>query len=391
MEKIRKIILIFAVLACGICLLLAAVSAVSNLGLPQGSISLETLSESDKVRLAEALHLRQSLGESVWTGWGQADIPVILYNENYAFLVGYPQPPPGWVKVPAGIQRGSAWDPVPGDSFEQQTYYRQRLPGSGITPEAFTVLVGDHWVSSLQILDWAKISLVQTIRQDLPAFLRPIFPYRLFLGQLIEGSDQYISLMEHEAFHAFQGSLAAGKFSAAENASSQYASQYSWEDAFLQADWQQELELLADALQSSDDGAASEIVRRFLDTRSARRGARQIAPQLAAYEQQREWLEGLARYAELEIWRQADSGKYVPIASTEALADFKAYAGFAKRWSQEINQMKRMADDEGDGRFYYSGMAQAFLLDRLLPGWKVRAFEDGVWLEDLLAEAVSGR
>jgi hypothetical protein len=39
-------------------------------------------------------------------------------------------------------------------------------------------------------------------------------------------------------------------------------------------------------------------------------------------------------------------------------------------------------------RFYYSGMAQAVLLDRLMPDWKVRAWSEGVWLEDLLAEAV---
>ena len=50
--------------------------------------------------------------------------------------------------------------------------------------------------------------------------------------------------------------------------------------------------------------------------------------------------------------------------------------------------MLRMYYDEGDGRFYYSGMAQAYLLDRLLPGWKQRAFEDGIWLETLLIEAL---
>jgi hypothetical protein len=34
-------------------------------------------------------------------------------------------------------------------------------------------------------------------------------------------------------------------------------------------------------------------------------------------------------------------------------------------------------------------MAQATLLDRLLPGWKARALSEGVWLETLLAEAVA--
>ncbi len=44
--------------------------------------------------------------------------------------------------------------------------------------------------------------------------------------------------------------------------------------------------------------------------------------------------------------------------------------------------------DQGNSRFYCTGMAQAFLLDRLAPGCKTRAFDDGVWLDDLLAEAV---
>jgi hypothetical protein len=34
-------------------------------------------------------------------------------------------------------------------------------------------------------------------------------------------------------------------------------------------------------------------------------------------------------------------------------------------------------------------MAQAVLLDRLYPGWKDKAFQPGVMLEDLLREAVA--
>jgi hypothetical protein len=50
--------------------------------------------------------------------------------------------------------------------------------------------------------------------------------------------------------------------------------------------------------------------------------------------------------------------------------------------------MKRQAGREGEARFYYTGMAQAMLLDRLLPGWKTRALSRDIWLETLLAEAV---
>jgi hypothetical protein len=47
-----------------------------------------------------------------------------------------------------------------------------------------------------------------------------------------------------------------------------------------------------------------------------------------------------------------------------------------------------MADDGADGRFYYSGMAQAMLLDHLMPDWKNQVLNEGVFLEDLLETAV---
>jgi len=68
---------------------------------------------------------------------------------------------------------------------------------------------------------------------------------------------------------------------------------------------------------------------------------------------------------------------------------FKLYRGFTNRWNRELDQMKRMANDEGDGRFYYSGMAQAYLLDRLSPGWKDSLTKDPTLnLEFLLSQAV---
>lgn len=46
--------------------------------------------------------------------------------------------------------------------------------------------------------------------------------------------------------------------------------------------------------------------------------------------------------------------------------------------------MRRTAGRSGETRFYYSGMAKAVLLDRLLPDWKEQVFNPNVMLEDLL-------
>ena len=128
MKKLKKVLLFGLLGILGACLLLIGITAVSNANLATASQTLDHLSESQKAYLQEATHLRQELGEQLWSGWGEADIPLIVYNEAYAFLTGYPDPPDGWVKMPDGLQRGSAWEPVPNDSFQGEVYYRQPLP-----------------------------------------------------------------------------------------------------------------------------------------------------------------------------------------------------------------------------------------------------------------------
>ena len=182
--------------------------------------------------------------------------------------------------------------------------------------------------------------------------------------------------------------MAAEKLAAAENANIQHESQYPWENEVLQSDWKTELELLADALRLTDPDQSLELVRRFLEDRAARRASAGLSPELIAYEQKREWLEGLARYTELEIWRLASTNGYLAIPETGDLPRFDNYLLFEQHWTNELAQIPRMAGDDGDGRFYYSGMAQAYLLDWLMPEWKNQAFQEGVWLDSLLEQTV---
>lgn len=83
----------------------------------------------------------------------------------------------------------------------------------------------------------------------------------------------------------------------------------------------------------------------------------------------------LARYADLEIWRLASTNVYLSVPETGDLPWFDNYPLFERRWTNELAQIPRMAGDDCDGRFYYSDMAQAYLLDRVLPDWKVNAFD----------------
>ena len=372
-----------------LCLVLAGISAVINRTLPTKSAEVQVLNEAEKARLVEFFQVRQQLGSKVWPGWDTAVIPIIVYNEAYAFLLDYPNPPAGWIKVPQNVPQGIAWELVPDDLFNGKPYYRQPLPASGATPQAFTVRVGEQWAASMTTMAWMEISLTNQFRTDLPPFLQPIFPYPLVTNLFLRGSDGYISLIAHESFHAFQGTTAPERLAAAETAVSRTEADYPWEDTTFQEAWQTELDLLAEAVQADTEAEMAALARQFLAQRSRRRQEAGLTSEQIMYEQQREWLEGLARYVELEIWQQASlAANYEPTAALQDDPDFSGYTTFAKRWSQEIGQIGRMADDSGDGRFYYSGMAQAVLLDRLLPEWKSQAFAEDIFLEDLLATAV---
>jgi len=107
MKRICKFLTIILSLT-GICVVFLAISALGNLTLSNRSTSVEALSAGYKARFAATWHLLRELGEKTWPGWGQTDTPLIVYNDEYAFLVGYPNSPEGWVKVTAGIQRGGA-------------------------------------------------------------------------------------------------------------------------------------------------------------------------------------------------------------------------------------------------------------------------------------------
>lgn len=91
-----------------LCLAAAGLVAWDNARLPNHSEFTDKLSQAEKARIIEAQHLRQTFGDEILPGWGQAAIPVILYNEEYAFLTGVNTPPPtGWKTIRSGEQRGT--------------------------------------------------------------------------------------------------------------------------------------------------------------------------------------------------------------------------------------------------------------------------------------------
>ena len=386
------LILILGVL--GLCLGLTALSAVINLFVSDQTNQPDQLEDVDIARVLEAQHLRQELGDQVFPGFGTVEIPALIYNEGNAFLIGMSDPQPGWVKVPQELNRGEAWQPMPPlEAYPHEVYFRTGYDRNDPKqePDAFTVRVGNTYVASMPSADWFRVGLMNQFRKDLPGFLKPVFPYSLVASIFFPNSDTYLSMIQHESFHAFQAVWAQPRFEQAEWDGIRLSDLYPWENQAGIDAWQQELDVLKAALKSEDKEGARQMAQQFLDHRDARRKSMQLSADLIRYENQREWVEGMARYSELETWRlAATDDRYQPLVDIHSDRKFKDYQTFDERWSRELDQISRMAEDEGDGRFYYSGMAQAYLLDQLHPSWKLSLAADPMLnLEDLLRQALT--
>jgi hypothetical protein len=372
-----------------ICLLATTIAYLTNLSLPSKSESIDRLGHLEKARLAEAQQVRSAFGEAVWPGFGQADIPVLVYNEAYAFLVGYPDPLAGWVKVPNPGRRGQAWEPVTDDAYQGQMYYRQSVADAAGQIGSFTVQVGTRWTASMTTLEWGMIELVREMRAGLPPGVNAIVPYRLVTSQLLD-TDQYIFKLVHECFHAFQGQQAESRLEQAELAVRRFEDSYPWDDQAQKDGWLSEFQALKTGVQASSKAEKMDAVRQFLQKRQERRAGAAFSPQLAAYEMQREWLEGVALYVEYDTWRNlVEAADYQTQPGLKNDPDFHGYGAFQSKMDAAIASPRAMVMQR-DTRFYSAGMMEASLLDDLMPGWKAKIFQDGVYLEDLLRQAVEG-
>jgi len=239
--------------------------------------------------------------------------------------------------------------------------------------------------------EWTVIKMGNEVRDGLPPVLRIVVPYRLagrFFAGLTLNTDAYICAMAHESVHAYQGIVAPTRLADAEIALGRDGDRYPWENRTLHDGWKTELDALAAALSEQDEKRTIELSRKFISTRRARRLSRDLDTSLVNLERLREWEEGLAKYTELAIWKLASTDStYRPILDLRSDPDFMDYKGFRQQWMQEVTTL-RLQSGAGETRFYYSGMAQAFLLDRLLPDWRMRGLREGGSLEDLLSEAV---
>lgn len=368
---------------------LMVVSAIYNTTLSSSSAVTEKLTAPQKAYIAEYFNLQEEVMSEIWPDYNDINIPVIVYNEEYAFLVGMKDPDSGWLKMPSNEHRGGEWEVVENDDFIGEPYYRQYLPDPAINPENFTVKVGSAWASTMQTKEFAEVSFYTGFKSELPPVINQVFPYEIFWNLIMGEAESYISGLIHEAFHGYQGRKAIEKFSKAESIA-WMSNEYPWYLDKNSVGWNNEADLLMKAFESENDDDAYQYVSEYLTIRDERRKGADLTEEMIEYEKNREWLEGLAKYTELKIGLVADEiPGYEPVGEIKRQGDFNNYSKRDKYFQNQLSEVPRAAGRSGESRFYYGGMLQAMLLDRMDQDWKNEIFNEGIFLEDLLRGAVS--
>jgi hypothetical protein len=193
--------------------------------------------------------------------------------------------------------------------------------------------------------------------------------------------EENLALLFHEAFHAFEGDARRpGSKWRSENASLlfEYSDSTPRNDALFSI----ECRLLLASLEAREAEGKRAGARRFLAVRRLRQG--ELEPRFVEFEKGLESNEGLAEYAGFRaVALAADLVSEGRLSLPIVRRSGEAFLAETLRPLGEIGETGK----NPRRRFYFSGAAQGFLLDRLAPNWKGKVQDGGAAVQDLLAEA----
>jgi hypothetical protein len=318
----------------------------------------DPLTDIEVAHVAEIRHVLATYGNDVWPGWGESIPPLLIRKGEVEFLIGHPDPPQDFQVVPDVSIDGEALYWLDGHLTPQ--------------PVASVWQVADVWSVAIPVRDE----------------FQGIIDQALGPGVVVLDNATYVQTVVHEMFHAYQ-------FSAGDPNALADAALVSEGEAWivqqpnlsvLNIAHAREGEALRAALEAETDDIARRLTIDFLQLRQARYA--ELPPEVAAFERVTEWTEGLARYADVSLMRLTGAAG---AEAHEAGLVFE-YPPSENVWTDFLAQLADPASVPGShrDRYYVLGAGQAFLLDRLVPGWYERALADGVLLDDLLQEALTG-
>jgi hypothetical protein len=303
------------------------------------------LPDIDRVRLAEAFRIGETLGDRIWAAWTKAPFAVLLVTPENEFLIRDPKPSADFTLI--------NYDPL----LQSKVYYRRRtqppnllatFPIGGIP----TIVIG-------QAENTAK-----------------------------KTSTPWVVTMLHEHFHQLQYSqpdyyrqVEALGLSRGDQSGMwmlNYPFPYDWPE--MKEHFSLLSRLLAEALQARNSSEFAAKLSAYLRQRDEL--GKTLSPDDYRYFSFQMWQEGIARYTEYRIAKLA-AGKYKSSKAFRALKDYKPFDEVAQQIKRGIvdELTTGKLDDNKRVMFYALGAGEGLLLDRTNPRWRQHYFVDKFYLD----------
>jgi len=321
-------------------LLLAAASSVAG----QEKIEVPAV---DRIRLAEAFGIGESLGNRVWKSWDKAPFAVLLVTPENEFLIRHPRPSKDFTLI--------GYDSL----LKSNVYFRKRTQAIHFLA-TFPAVGG---VSTI-VIGQAENTLKKT-------------------------STPWVITVLHEHFHQLQSSQPT-YYAEVERLGLSRGDQsgmwmlnfaFPYKSEQIKEQFAALSKLLAKALQARKKSEFSASLSAYLQDRKAFQQT--LAPDDYRYFSFQVWQEGIARYTE---FRMADlaAKKYRPSKEFRALKDYMPFEEVADTIlnKQILASLPTLELDRSERLVSYPfGAAEGLLLDRANPNWRRRYLTEKFYVD----------
>lgn len=322
------------------------------------------LSDADTNMISEAYHLWKTQADTVWPDWTNVNIPIMYITDEWDVAIGFNDSLKGFAQVN-------------NDQLTANRTIQYRVRELDIQQAAAHDFQGVECViiGTPETLEWSR--------------------------------TQWVLKTIHEMYHvmsAARGSVA--KITSLEIVSADNAIDASWQldypFPYHDADVMRLMHLqgypvyqaIITAPDSDEENInikynastaleALEVLKSVLLTKTGDDRAYK-------YAKFQEGEEGVAKYTEYKIAELASSPNYVPL---EDFTHLDGYTSYQELWDTAYKGMPFVIKHSGRAvksrtLFYYMGAGKALLLDKIKPNWKENYFDQNVWLDDLIAQAL---
>jgi hypothetical protein len=318
-------------------------------GRPSDAQRASTLGDADRIRIAEAFRLADTLGDRLWPGWSAAPFAVLLVTPDREFLVRHPKPTPDFARLGNDTILGA---PVWSRPRQFDVNLLASFPAVGDLP---TIVVGQPENTAAKT------------------------------------STRWVLTLLHEHFHQmqyalpgyYQGVNALGLARGDQQGSWMLNYAFPYGRPEVQRQFAVMCTRLDEAIRQEPGERTTSALRAYLDAKRALREL--VSPDDYKYLGFQLWQEGIARYAEYRMGELASAG-YAASPSFAALPDFVPYAAASQATLDRIHtQLATVKLGEAErSAFYPAGAAEGILLDRVNPGWRRQYSNAGFTLDGLL-------